>query len=301
MKEKDFLESIPAIAKFFRLGAVIETTAAGGDANANYFVETTRGSFFVKIVLEHHTFANKLNEVVYVNYAADSGVPCPPYLASRHGGFIYRDSKVMAMAQRRVAGAHPRICPKNVAIVAGHLGKMHQIPFSALPYRYGWFSPEYIDRNLARLRREFSGNKNGRAILKAYESCEGFVRNVLPNLPKSMIHGDAHSENVLFRGGQLIAFVDWEDSTIGPSLLDFAISVTDLCFPKGTFKPELYRAFYWGYIKESPLTRIEIEHINDCMRYVGVVQTMWRFLKFGRKAYLGGLKLNKWRAPEPAA
>lgn len=242
--KKNFRRAIPDIAKFFRLGAVIDiTVATGGDANANYFVETSRGRFFVKIVLEPHSFQNKLNEVVYVNYAAESGLPCPSYLSSRYGGFIYQDHSVIATAQRRVTGVYPRMCPKNAAIVAGYLARMHKLYYAALPYRWGWFSPEYIERNLARLRKDFSGNRSALIILKAYDSCGDFVHDVLPVLPRSMIHGDAHSGNILFKGGQLIAFVDWEDTTIGPALLDFMIAVTGNCFTEWKFRPELYKAF----------------------------------------------------------
>lgn len=297
LKEESFLGSIPAVAKFFGLGAVRAITPAGGEGNANFFVDTHKGQFFIKIVLEPHTPANKLNEVVYVNHAADYGVPCVPYLAGRDRQFVYNEGGVMAMAQRRVIGSHPLKRPENVYKVSRQLGKMHCVPFSSLPHRYGWFSPEYIEKNLARMRVEFAEDPGGRAILEAYESCEGFINNVLPNLPRSIIHGDAHSENVLFRGRKFSAFIDWEEVTVGPSLLDYAISASDLCFFEDTFRPLLYLAFHRGYTRERPLTVIELRHINDCMRYVGVVQTIWRFLTFGREASLRGLKLSEWRAP----
>ena len=142
--------------------------------------------------------------------------------------------------------------------------------------------------------RDFRGNSDVRKILSAYDSCEDFEKNILPCLPKSIIHGDGHSENVIFKNDKLAAFVDWEDSTIAPALFDFVSSAAYWCFEDGRIRPKLYRAFYESYAQERQLTEIESNHLEDCMKYVGVIQTMWRFLNNGDKNRydaLWGLKL----------
>jgi len=274
---------IPQIANFFCLGSVLKIRDADG-ANANFIITTSRGRFFVKINLEPHTRDNKLLETAYVAHLLVQGIPVVPYLPGNDGTSICRIDDIMAMSQKVAPGSNPDITIANVSQIGKFLGKLHLVPTSSLPYRYGWLSPEYIQKNLVRFASDggFRGHPDARKILSVYGSCDEFVRDIVPKLPASIVHSDLHSENVLFKNGQLTAVVDWEDSTIAPSLFDFVSSAAYWCFDfdRGTMRPKLYRAFRESYEKERPLTKLEIEHLRDCMRYVEVVQTMWRFLNY---------------------
>lgn len=297
---KTLRKVIPSIADFFELGSVTKIADAPLSANANFFVRTDKGYFFVKINLEPHTLTNKLSEETYIKHLIGYGIPVTPYLLGKNGSPIFENGKVMSMVQNVIHGSNPQIKMSSVRQIGKFLGRLSLVPFAELPYRYGWLSPEYIKENLIRLSRDFSDNPHVSKILSAYNSCEDFERNILPILPKSIIHGDGHSENVIFKGGQLVVFIDWEDSTIAPSLLDFVSSAAYWCFSDGEIRPRLYKTFYESYTEERLLTELEISHLEDAMKYVGVIQTMWRFINYGhRNRYdaLWGLKLCDWRAP----
>lgn len=298
--EKTLRKAIPLITDFFELGSIVKIESAPLSANANFFVRTDKGHFFVKINLEPHTLANKLNEEIYIKHLMRYGIPVTPYLLARNDSPIFDDGRIMAMVQNVVPGSNPQITMFSVAQIGKFLGRLSLVPFAKLPHRYGWLSPEYIKENLVKLSKGFRCNSDVRQILSVYDSCKDFEENVLPSLPKSVIHGDGHSENVIFQDKKLIAFVDWEDSTVAPSLLDFVSSAAYWCFEDGKIKPNLYKTFYKSYTDERPLTELEINHLEDCMKYVGAIQTMWRFINYGhRNRYdaLWGLKLHDWRAP----
>ncbi|MFP6745534.1 MAG: aminoglycoside phosphotransferase family protein, partial [Alphaproteobacteria bacterium] len=46
--------------------------------------------------------------------------------------------------------------------------------------------------------------------------------------PRTLLHGDFWPGNILWKDGQLVAVIDWEDATRGDPLSDLAISRLDL-------------------------------------------------------------------------
>ena len=299
MRNKRALRKLlPQIANFFCLGPVAKTRELDG-ANANFIITTSRGRFFVKIILEPHTRDNKLLEAAYVAHLRQQGIPIVPYLPGNDGTSICIIDGTMAMAQRTVLGSNPQITLATVSQIGKLLGRMHLVPTASLPQRTGWISPECAKNNLLKIHRDFCNDPDALRILSVYDSCEEFARIVMPKLPASIVHSDLHSENVLFKNGQLTAVVDWEDTMIAPSLIDFVSSAAYWCFDfdGGTMRPKLYRAFRESYEKERPLTELEVKYLPDCMRYVSVLQTMWRFLncyKRDRHSSLWGLKTCGW-------
>ena len=217
MRNKKALRKlIPQIVDFFCLGPVAKIRKAGGDANANFIVATDRGRFFVKITLEPHTRDNKLLGAAYVAHLKVQGIPVVPGLPGNDGTTICIVDGMMATAQRVVVGSNPNITLATVSQIGEVLGRMHLVPTASLPQRVvGWLSPEYVANNLLRIRRDFCDNPDAIRILSAYDSCEEFTRDVVPKLPRSIIHGDLHSYNVLFSNGQLTAVVDYSPVAYG--------------------------------------------------------------------------------------
>jgi len=278
---KSLRHKIPAITNFFGVGHPTKVTDAGGDANANFFVETDGGEYFVKVICEPHTRSSKLKEAVYVEYLSRHGIPAVRYLSGRDGSAIFEDEDVMAMAQHKIPGSCPRVTIANALHVGRLLGRMSLIPAAEVPDRHGWFGMAYVENSLVRLKRDFSSDPDARRIISAHDACSDFVENVLPHLPQSIVHTDMHSENVLFNNRRLVAVVDWEDSSVAASLLDFVSSVAYWCRDDDVGGPSMYRAFYESYTAERPFTLVEENSLDDCLKYVGVMQTMWRFLNYG--------------------
>lgn len=296
---KTLLGQIADIADFFNIGSPIKIKQAGGGANANFFVNTIKGNYFIKITLEPHTRSNKLREALYVKHASNHGLPAPAYLFGQDKSFLFEGNGIIAMAQNAIPGSNPDITISSASQIGELLGKTSLIPSSKLPHRDSWLKAKYVKDSTANLNRNFTNNPSIRKILSVYNSCGSFVKNILPNLPQGLIHTDLHSENVLFKNGKLIAVVDWEDATVSALLLDFVSSAAYWCFNGKEMRPRIYKAFYEGYTKKRPLTKLELEYLDDCMKYVGVAQTMWRFLNYpeGDEEALWGLELADYKMP----
>jgi Ser/Thr protein kinase RdoA (MazF antagonist) len=143
------------------------------------------------------------------------------------------------------------------------------------------------------------------------DTLKGFRSQVLPWLPHSLIHGDAHAGNMLFDGDRLTALLDWEDAAVAPALLDFAMAVRQCCFDTGAFSLYAYRAFADGYRSVASLTDDERKHIRAAVRHVSSVQAVWRF--FAHNVYapradlkdnykeMWKLRIDRWEPPTLAS
>jgi aminoglycoside phosphotransferase (APT) family kinase protein len=62
--------------------------------------------------------------------------------------------------------------------------------------------------------------------------------------PERLLHGDYWSGNVLWRGDELAAIIDWEDARVGDPLLDLAIARLDLVWLLGADAMRSFTAQY---------------------------------------------------------
>lgn len=84
------------------------------------------------------------------------------------------------------------------------------------------------------------------------------VRHLQPTfLPQSIIHGDAARLNCLFLNDRLVALLDWEEVTLGASLVDVAMSILMFCFVGETFLSTLCVQLLKGYMAVRSFTEEE--------------------------------------------
>lgn len=289
-----FEERLSEICDFFNLGSLIKIHKVIECANLNFFVQTKTGEYVIKIIREPHTTNDKASEATYIQYVTHFGIPAPPYLKNKSGEILFKCGDTLIMVQRTFPGKEPAINTKTVSWVGYILGKLSSFPYEHLPQRYGWLNPEYAEENVSTLKEMHDPTAN--EIIAAYESCKVFEEKILPDLPQSIIHGDPHSGNMLFLHDAPCGVLDWEDSTINASLMDYASAVIYWCLKEnGELDRKMYTAFRNAYLENRPLIGTEIYYFEECARYVGVLQTMWRFLNYPeeeREDALWTLNLN---------
>lgn len=77
----------------------------------------------------------------------------------------------------------------------------------------------------------------------------------------SLLHGDYWPGNVLWKEGQLIAVIDWEDAQIGDPLSDFAISRLDMLM---IFGQQALQEFTQQYQSQMPLDYTNLPYWDLC-------------------------------------
>jgi len=284
MSDTEFsqIEELSPILDYFSLGLPTNVRYIDKFANKDYFCITEKGQFFIKIFQERQSLDTRLSEVDYVEHLSRQNLPVPAFVQAPNGSLIFHNGEITAMVQEGIAGSTPEITVGNTRQIGKIMGRFHKVPPKKLHQRYGWFSPDYIKDKISKLGTDFSDDPIAQKIISVYKSFNDFRSNILPRLPTGIIHSDIRPSNTIFDENKLVAVVDWEDAIIAPLLLDFSIAVGYWCFKNGKIDPELYKALFDSYSKERTFTEIEIKHLADCIRYVGVAETAERYVLWGK-------------------
>ncbi len=159
-----------------------------------------------------------------------AGVTTPePYLLDESGEIFAAPYIVMQYIEGEpdFAPAHIGDCVRQIAT---QLAKIHQ-----------------VDRSMLDLSFLPQQTANSTQVLKARPTSldesldEGRIRAILavasplPQLNQpALLHGDFWPGNLLWKDGQLVAVIDWEDAAVGNPLADFAISRLDILWIFGS-------------------------------------------------------------------
>ena len=85
-------------------------------------------------------------------------------------------------------------------------------------------------------------------------------------LPRGIVHHDAHCANVLFHGGRLVALIDFDDACEGFLVEDLAAMIANwaaVFMPRAAMDPGIARLVVQEYVRWRPLTAAEHELLPD--------------------------------------
>jgi aminoglycoside phosphotransferase (APT) family kinase protein len=118
---------------------------------------------------------------------------------------------------------------KIIPLLATYLSRIHQIDCSKLDLT---FLPEQEKRYIEKLRERPARVDE---LLQ-----EGRIRDTLEAVwplsqhnPSTLLHGDFWPGNILWKDGQLVAVIDWEDAALGDPLADVANSRLEILWAFG--------------------------------------------------------------------
>lgn len=264
------------IVDFFALGEILSVKKAGGHGNDNFFIATRNGDYFLKVVREQYGVKEKIHEKLFLKRLEENGFPIALYLSSPNGEIIYTREDVIALVQKKLDGSPPTILDANIVTKLGSaLAVLHSIPSAGLPDKKNWLSRDYLPNAVDILKREFPDLEDVQELMRLYKKL--YVSFL--NFPQSIIHGDLFFDNTLFKDGNLVAIIDWEEAGIEASILDFGMAVNGLCFPNDYFDELLYRALYQSYNTGRQMQEVEIENITAAVKYAAITTAIWRFLR----------------------
>jgi len=108
------------------------------------------------------------------------------------------------------------------------------------------------------------------------------------DVPWGLIHGDGFLDNTLYadrpdEGGdcRLLALIDWEDSCVGPLVLDLAVSASACCFTASNeLLADRLAALLRAYCGRRPLAVAEVASLGDFMAAGALACAFYRFGEF---------------------
>jgi homoserine kinase type II len=272
---EQFEQVLYELCEFFNLGDLQQYQGAGGYANNNFVAETVKGRYFVKFVLEHSIDELK-TEANFLEMISKAGIPNPGLVRNREGNLAFQQDGIIAVVAPFLDGeASGSVSQVQIAGFGDILARLHTINPGPLQPRITWWRPEYLQTGLQLARKRFS-----RQLLRELENTILSLDAIDPiELPLSIVHGDLRPGNVLFDGDRLVAIVDWEEVTIGYSIMDLAYTALHSCFPGGQFDSGLFEMLMQTYEKTRKLTHGERRQFNQFVQKVVCTNSLWLLLK----------------------
>jgi aminoglycoside phosphotransferase (APT) family kinase protein len=95
----------------------------------------------------------------------------------------------------------------------------------------------YIERQIARWTKQYQASETGR--IEAMDNLIAWLpKNIPPSAATTVVHGDYRLDNAIFHPteARILAVLDWELSTLGDPLADFAYHCMSWHIPPGSFR-----------------------------------------------------------------
>ena len=219
----------------------------GGQSNPTYLLAAGRQRYVLrrkppgKLLPSAHAVDR---EYRVIRALAGSGVP----VAKAYG--LCEDDAVIGTAfyvMEYVAGrvfwdpSLPGLEPAGRAAIHDEINRviaaLHSVDYAAVGLGDFGRSGEYIARQVARWSKQYQASET-----EKIEAMDNLIAWLPANIPAgdetSIVHGDYRIDNVIFHPDQprILAVLDWELSTLGHPLADFAYHCMVWRIPPGTFR-----------------------------------------------------------------
>jgi aminoglycoside phosphotransferase (APT) family kinase protein len=117
------------------------------------------------------------------------------------------------------------------------ISKLHLVSYRAVGLEDFGKPGNYIERQVARWSKQYRASETER--VEAMDNLIDWLpRNIPPETGTSVVHGDFRLDNAIFHPAEprILAVLDWELSTLGEPLADFAYHCMSWHIPPGAFR-----------------------------------------------------------------
>ncbi|MGW3651676.1 phosphotransferase [Streptomyces sp. NPDC000878] len=274
-------KDLPTVADAFDLGEVTEAPRylADGLMNRNWHIGTGRGRFAVKQIIDVPLETARRNLRALSALAAD-GVPVCKPLTSGNGDTVAEVDDRGYCVIEWVDGVHVRgtdLPLDQVADLGQRLGHIHQSLAADAPAPVPAKPPlaevtdarkatESADRYLTVIAAQGSLTAFDRDVVDALEQRKKLLGKYaglrpdgdVPAGPYGWTHGDFQYRNIVRRGGEVIAVLDWDRLRVRPFAEEVVRTAQVQFGVAGTFDLERVRAFMAGYRRVVDLSSADL-------------------------------------------
>jgi len=289
-------QKLQDISYYFNLGVIRDYKRAGGK-NRNYYISTNKGQYFIKMLTSEEK-ENIEKEVAYLNTLKEHQFPIAAFIKASSNSYVYNDGAYLAVALHKLEGAEPEVNENICRVIGINLAKLSLITIENLPSKQHWLESHYLPKSIDIAKKKF-GESALQQTLKEYTLLQHFKPEAFP---QSIVHGDLDPSNCLFIGEILSALLDWQESGIGASILDFGMTVLGFCFVKETtpvftvkFHPDFYGSLFDGYSQVRLFSPHEQEYIETAVKYAGLTMQAWFMLHWD--TYFSGQVFEEHKLP----
>lgn len=252
--------------------------AAHGLVNETAFADTTTGRYVIRrnqrrlgrasLELRHQLHA----------WLSEHDVPCPSILPARCGETsVEVDGRIFEVATfingDEYCPARPAQSASVGSVLAGYHRAVVDFPGTPIPQPPRYCPSVLLGLTERLMHRDFLGNLT--AQLSWYDRRGSELRSRLNDvayskLPQTLIHGDVHGDNLLFRGDEVVGLLDFDQVTIDARLVDVADALVAFAHGK---PPENWSP--WG-VYDGPLDLQRARLLLDGYEAAGTINAAER-------------------------
>lgn len=268
VRKQEPASTIPTVAKVwsaFSLGKLLHVKRySSGQHNQTFKVITTEGIFSLRVY--NYKKPSKISfEIALLNTL--HGLPVPQ-LRKIGNNYYALLGKKCAIVYNYLPGSSLKIFTKRqleeVGSFIAQLQKRGKT-FHWNKKRYKFYHlPDDKIRHFVRIVEKAKLPHRAYLPRIVKELKENRLSNRLPEGP---IHVDIKPENTLFYNGRLSGIIDFDNSYIGPSLLDLAKSMVWFGTRNKRFDVASALQVYTGYRKKKRLTRLEHAELYKAVKF----------------------------------
>ena len=117
------------------------------------------------------------------------------------------------------------------------IAKLHRVDYRAAGLESFGKPGHYIERQVARWSQQYRASETER-VTAMDKLIEWLPKNIPPEAATTVVHGDYRLDNAIFHPSEprILAVLDWELSTLGDPLADFAYHCMSWHIPPGQFR-----------------------------------------------------------------
>jgi homoserine kinase type II len=280
-------KDLSKIVQEYNLGELKKSSLIdGGLVNHNYKVQTSKGNFLVRLVLDDSSKKTKhLNlQFKLMRYLQNKGFPykIPAPTKSLFGKEILQLNNKKVWVCKFFEGKN--FCEAPTMPKMKEMAKVLAIYHN---YVKGLKGHKAKDEAHQRIRKGFKimgkikgsnpEDKLARENLKFFKEIYEEIKNFKCTKNMRFIHGDFDASNVLFQGDKIIAVIDFDEINFAPRIFDISVSIRDSCITKGRFDNKKAELFLEEYEKISKLEKEEKGAIMPSILLANVDFFVWSY------------------------
>ncbi len=266
--------ALESLARRFGIAEVTSFSVMdGGLENTSYYIETSSAKYVLTLwdqkPLEQVTILAKL-----LVYLTDHGFPTSRVVVPpKEPVVILHDEKPVILKHYVDGEVAADLTGNLLARLGEELARLHESP-----------APSYIPQSFPYGRNHFP-EVTCCALNHAYigwlsEKNRYLQERIPQHLPKALIHGDVFFDNMIVKGDQLMAIIDFEEACHYYRNFDLGMVLVGACRDRHGISFEKAGRFIHGYQKETTLLSIEQDSLKVFSVYAAVATSFWRFRQY---------------------
>jgi len=284
---------IQDIADNYNLKVIEFAPIDGGNGNSSYKLTTQKGKYVLTVcddkTLDEVTVMGKLLLLLQQH-----NFPCTRVISSINKDLItlYRDKPVMLKGY--IEGQVFECLDAEMLVQLGaETARLNQIP-----------APNYLPTEHPYGRSHFPQvvglNIDAKYEVWLKKQIDDLERDIAPDLPRALIHGDLFFDNLLFEKTNFNAIIDFEEACHYYRTFELGMAIIGSCVEDMIVDFEKARALVQGYQQISPLEQNEKESLQMFVQYAATATSYWRFNKYNIESPEADKASKHWQMVELA-